>query len=405
MIAADVQAVGQHRSRALRYVYVKNGDAVDQVRRFVLVGETDRSGPDAFIFDFLQARAGDSVLVLGRSEGRDRFKHGSIRAESFSAVGRWRLLRRAWSALRIGVAMMRWKPDRIVCGCTGELLWIAAAVSRLMRVPMVSSRHNVIFERSGWGRVAPALDRMSIRACVGVVCHGPFLAEQVRSLGVAPDRTRQFEVDLTEFVATAADLPAPDRFREFAGRFGTVFAFIGRVQRDKGVFDLLDAFADLEQTGTTHAGLVYVGDGKDLNLLTRRVQERGLADKVLTLGRIPHGHLPSIMRHVDVAVAPTRPEFPEGRCMVVLESLALGVPVVAPDSGPFPYAVQHLVNGFLFEAANCAALRQSLALALKPDTLGSVRQGAAISGRELLKSQQNFAKAVDSTFAAAEARS
>jgi glycosyltransferase involved in cell wall biosynthesis len=404
MIGAEVQAFGQHRSRPLRYVYVKNGDAVDQVRRFALAGETDRSGPDAFIFDFLKARARDTVLVLGRSKGRDRFEHGSIRAESFPAAGRWRLLRKAWSALQIGVAMMRWRPDRILCGCTGELLWIAAAVSRLIRVPMVNSRHNEVIERSGLKRVAPALDRMSIRACVGVVCHGPFLAEQVRSMGVATDRTRQFEVDLTEFVATAADLQAPDRLREFAGRFATVFAFIGRVQRDKGVIDLLDAFADLEQTGATQAGLVYVGDGMDLELLRRRVQERGLLDRVLLLGRMPHGHLPSILRHVAIVIAPTRPEFPEGRCMVVLESLALGVPVVAPDFGPFPYAVRHLVNGLLFEAGSCEALRHSLALALQPETLGRLRQGAAFCGRELLKSQQNFAKAVDSTFAAAEAR-
>ena len=90
--------------------------------------------------------------------------------------------------------------------------------------------------------------------------------------------------------------------------------------------------------------------------------------------------------------------------MVVLESLVLGVPVVAPDFGPFPYAVQHLVNGLLFEAGSRDALRQSLALTLQPQTLGRLRQGAATAGRELLASQQGFAKAVDSTFAAAEAR-
>jgi glycosyltransferase involved in cell wall biosynthesis len=106
-----------------------------------------------------------------------------------------------------------------------------------------------------------------------------------------------------------------------------------------------------------------------------------------------------------MVVTPTRSEFPEGRCMVVLESLVLGVPVVAPDFGPFPYAVRHLVNGVLFEGGSRQALRQSLEHALQPQLLGELRLGAEKAGRGLLASQQSFANSVDSTFAAAEARS
>ncbi|MGH8241820.1 MAG: glycosyltransferase [Steroidobacteraceae bacterium] len=405
MTRTDSQAVSRIAARPMRYVYVKNGDAVDQVRNFALRGETRRSGPDAFIGDFLQAHAEDEVLVLCRSKKRDCFEHGNIRAESFPLFGPFGVLRTRWSALRIGARILRWGPDRILCGCTGELLWVTTAASRLLGVPIVNSRHNEVIERSGIGRVAMALNRLSIRACSGVVCHGPFLADQVRDLGVAADRTRQFEVDLTDFAAMSVELPAPERLRELVERFSVVFAFIGRIQHDKGVFDLLDAFADLVQAGEARVGLVYVGDGKDLELLRRRVQERDLAGRVLMLGRIDHGQLPSILRHVSLAVTPTRPEFPEGRCMVVLESLVLGVPVVAPDFGPFPYAVQHLVNGLLFEAGSRESLRQNLALALQGDAIDRLREGAARTGRELLASQQSFANAVDSTFAAVEARS
>jgi glycosyltransferase involved in cell wall biosynthesis len=404
MTRTDSQAVIRPNPRPLRYVYVKNGDAVDQVRIFALTRGTDRSGPDAFIGDFLRAHVKDDILVLCRSKERDCFEHGNIQAKSFPAPSPWRMLRKGWSALRIGVEILSWRPDRILCGCTGDLLWVATATSRLMGVPIVNSRHNEVIERSGIGRVAMALNRLSIRACTGVVCHGPFLAEQVRDLGVPTHRTRQFEVDLTDFAATPTEQPAPEDLREFARRFDVVFAFIGRIQLDKGVIDLLDAFSDLVRSGNTQIGLVYVGNGKDFELLRRRSQECDLAGRVLILGRIAHGQLPAILRHVGIVVAPTRPEFPEGRCMVVLESLVLGVPVVAPDFGPFPYAVQHLVNGLLFEAGRREALRDNLALALQPETIGRLRQGAATTARELLASQQSFANAVDSTFAAVEAR-
>jgi glycosyltransferase involved in cell wall biosynthesis len=89
--------------------------------------------------------------------------------------------------------------------------------------------------------------------------------------------------------------------------------------------------------------------------------------------------------------------------MVVLESLVLGVPVVAPDFGPFPFAVKDRVNGILFEGGSWQALRQSLANVMQPQMLGVLREGAANTGRELLASQQGFATAVDVTFAEAEA--
>ena len=404
MIRTGIQSVGLPMSAPMRYVYVKNGDAVDQVRRFVLAAKADRSGPDAFIGDFLQAHAEDEVLVLCRSSARVSFRHGNVRAESFPALGRSRLMRNGWAALRMGLEILRWRPDRVLCGCTGELFWVSTALSRLLRVPIVNSRHNEVIQKSGVGRVALALERLSIRACAGIVCHGPFLARQIRDIGVAEDRTRQFEVDLEEFAATPAELPAPQGLREFASRFGMLFAFVGRIQLDKGVTDLLDAFGDLAPSAAIDVGLVFVGDGTDQELLRRQVQERALADRVLMLGRIPHSRLPTILRQVGVVVAPTRPEFPEGRCMVVLEALVLGVPVIAPDFGPFPYAVRHQVNGLLFEAGRSDALRQSLALALQPETIARLRQGAAATGRDLLASQLSFAKAVDLTFAAAKAR-
>jgi glycosyltransferase involved in cell wall biosynthesis len=89
--------------------------------------------------------------------------------------------------------------------------------------------------------------------------------------------------------------------------------------------------------------------------------------------------------------------------MVVLEAQVLGVPVVAPAFGPFPYAVQHRVNGLLFKAGSEEDLRRNLDLALRPEVTGSLRQGAAAAGRDLLASRLGFAQAVESTFAAAEA--
>lgn len=386
----------------MRYAYVKNGDAVDQVRRVTSATTIDRSGPDAFIGDFIRAHAQDELLILCRMSHRDKLTLGKIHAESFplSGSGPIRLLRRFWSALQIFFAIYRWRPDRVLCGSTTELLWAAAAAAKLRGVPLVHSRHNEMQRKSGLGAIAPAIDRLCIRSCAGVVCHGPFLADQIRALGFPSERTHEFEVDLSDFARAAKGEMAPP-LRDFAARFNTVVSFVGRVQHDKGVLDLLDAFEALPASIRATTGLVYVGDGKDMPLLRQRIAASPAGDQVLLAGKCPHADLPAWMRGADVIVAPTRPEFPEGRCMVVLESLALGIPVIAPRSGPFPYAIKHDVNGLLFEPGSVTGLTEVLTRFTSDENVRErLRSGAVRAGEEIISTRTSFATAVEMAFGA-----
>jgi glycosyltransferase involved in cell wall biosynthesis len=171
------------------------------------------------------------------------------------------------------------------------------------------------------------------------------------------------------------------------------------VQTDKGVFDLLHAYESLTSDHRRRAALVYAGDGPDLERLLQQSKRDGLSDAVLLLGRVSHRALPGIIRACDVTVTPTRPEFPEGRCMVVLESLALGVPVVAPRFGPFPFAVEHGRNGLLYEPGNVEALRKCLEVIVEgTETRRQLKGGAVASATSFMIAPTGFANAVDMAF-------
>ncbi|MEP7244982.1 MAG: glycosyltransferase [Gammaproteobacteria bacterium] len=387
----------------MRYVYLKNGDAVDQVRR-AFAGHVDRSGPDAFISDFLRAHATDELLVLSRWRTRERVASGRVTAESYSAAGPRALrgLARAWSALRIGFRMLAWRPDRIVCGCSGELLWAAVVVAKLRRVPIVNSRHEWLQERRGLGALMSVFNRASVRACAGIACHGPFLADQMRTLGVPSTLIREFEVDLSGFAAPSVAGELPERFREFVRGAAAIVMYVGRIQRDKGVIDLLTAFCALPADAAAGVRLVYVGDGVEMQMLRDAVEQRHVSQSVLILGKIPHGQLAALIAAATVVAAPTRPELPEGRCMVVLESMVLGVPVIAPDFAAFPYVIRHGINGLLFAPGDAADLSRNLARVTQPDgVLAKLRSGARDTAKELLAAHAGFASAVDSAFDAA----
>src|ERR1700754_129612 len=94
---------------ALRYAYIKNGDAVSQARR-VVSGEYDASGPNAFIGDFMRTHARDELLILCQWRSAEEFRAERVYARSYSVgtSGLSRLLMRFWSTLAMGFKLLRW---------------------------------------------------------------------------------------------------------------------------------------------------------------------------------------------------------------------------------------------------------------------------------------------------------
>lgn len=99
--------------------------------------------------------------------------------------------------------------------------------------------------------------------------------------------------------------------------------FVGRLHRQKGVDVLLRAFAGVLCRCPT-AWLLIVGEGPERRQLGELAQELGVARQIRWSGKT--ANVWGIMKGADVLVLPSRWE---GMPNVVLEAMALGVPVVA----------------------------------------------------------------------------
>lgn len=159
-------------------------------------------------------------------------------------------------------------------------------------------------------------------------------------------------------------LPNPYRasvFRETSSdgeRTGVVF--VGRLFKEKGVADLIEALALLRDAGVaTH--LTVVGDGPDLERLVRIAEEKDISNSTTFLSSLPQEELHRVLRQHRVLAAPSTWQEPFG--IVVLEGLAAGCRVVASDVGGLPVALGG--HGRLVPARDAprlaAALRASLA--------------------------------------------
>jgi glycosyltransferase involved in cell wall biosynthesis len=140
--------------------------------------------------------------------------------------------------------------------------------------------------------------------------------------------------------------PPPGYRREPAA--DPVFVYVGRLAAEKGVDDLLDAFA---ATRARHprATLRIVGDGPEAPRLRTRA-----GAGVVFRGEVPRERVADEWRDAWAAVVPSRWAEPYG--MVAAEAIAHRVPVVASATGGLAEIVEEGRTGLLFPNGDVAAL-------------------------------------------------
>jgi glycosyltransferase involved in cell wall biosynthesis len=161
-----------------------------------------------------------------------------------------------------------------------------------------------------------------------------------------------------------------------------VVGFVGRLTRDKGITELVEAYAELRKR-SPELRLLLVGDmeeGDPLPLEIRRYAET--EPRIIRTGFVQD---PAPYYHVmDVLAFPTHRE---GFGNVVLEANAAGKPVVAARSTGVVDSVVDGVTGILVPARDARALAAALQLVLDDQSLAAAL-GSAGRERVLREFQQ-----------------
>jgi glycosyltransferase involved in cell wall biosynthesis len=143
-----------------------------------------------------------------------------------------------------------------------------------------------------------------------------------------------------------------------------VLLFHGRVDRRKGVLDLLEALPD-------GVRLVVSGIGPDLAEAQARAD-----DRTTFLGYVDPVRAPAVYRSADVFVSPT---YSEGFSNTILEAMASGLPVVSTDSVGVVDCLRDGENGLLHEPGDVAGLRKALESLLGDGDLRARLAGSALA--------------------------
>ena len=114
--------------------------------------------------------------------------------------------------------------------------------------------------------------------------------------------------------------------------------FVGRIQQQKNPMRLIEIFAELKKQ-KDNSVLVIVGDGDLIPNVKRRIDELGIFDSVLFLGR--RNDIPEIMNALDAFLMPSNYE---GLPVSIVEAQATGLKCVISENVPAPKIIPDIYS-------------------------------------------------------------
>lgn len=178
---------------------------------------------------------------------------------------------------------------------------------------------------------------------------------------------------------------------------------VGRLVVTKGFHTLVAAMAHLREQGVP-ARCRIIGDGPEYSQLQQQIAALQLQDWVELLGRRLPEETKAAYDQADILVMPScvRNNDRDGIPNVLLEAMALGVPVISTYVSGIPELVRHEETGLLVEPEDAPALAAALTRLLQDPALV---QRLARRAREVVEQEFNIhlsAARLQELFAVAE---
>lgn len=140
---------------------------------------------------------------------------------------------------------------------------------------------------------------------------------------------------------------------------------VGRLSPEKGQAGLLQVFAQLLRDHPD-LQLRLVGDGPDRANLEALAGELGLGNSLTFVGRLSEEDTLNEIARSDLLVLPS---FMEGLPIVLMEAMALGVPVIASGVAGIPEIVEDGTTGLLFAPSDWPQLQARIERLMSDRTL------------------------------------
>jgi glycosyltransferase involved in cell wall biosynthesis len=233
----------------------------------------------------------------------------------------------------------------------GKDYWPAALAAIISRVRIIFVRHQTI-------RLKKTTCWMINRLVDKVVAVSNTVKDSLLKAGVSNEKINVIHncISLNRFNPLKIDA---DEVRKELGISGTdiVVGALGKLHRDKGVYDLLYATSSLIKKDPS-IKLLLVGSGPEQRNIEQEAQKLSIHNNVILTGlRMDVERMYAAM---DLFVLPSK--CVEGFGMVLIEAMAMKKPVIGNAIGGIPEIISNGINGILVPPGDVTALSEAIAV-------------------------------------------
>lgn len=224
---------------------------------------------------------------------------------------------------------------------------------------------------SGLKRLMPAYVKSFGKRCDMVFAPTPMMQDYLEEIGIeAPVRVVPTGLQEDSFY--------PDRRRVFeirqrlAGDKKYLFCTVARLAKEKNLEFLLESMKIFQEACGSCFRLVLIGDGPERGKLEKKAADLGLTGEIVFSGKIPNQEVKNYCCASDLFLFSS---LSETQGIVLLESMAVGTPVLALYGSGTRDVVVNGENGYMTEAVK-GEFTGKLMDILERKEIDFLRQGA-----------------------------
>jgi glycosyltransferase involved in cell wall biosynthesis len=265
------------------------------------------------------------------------------------------------SLYQILIHFIKVKPDIVNLGTPkmGLLGLIAARVLGIKKRIYTCRGLRFETEKGITRKILIAMERLTVRMAHKVIYVSPSLKSAAESYGVLDkdksvviNKGSSNGVNISAFNREKIDPDQVNRLKKFYELENKlIIGFVGRITRDKGAYELVEAFESLYEK-YPNIRLVMMGHIKcDVAFEQRFMSHPGIVYIAF------QDDVPLYMSMFDIFVLPS---WREGFPNVPIQAAALGIPVIVSDATGCKDSVQNQKNGIIFKTKDVGSLQNTL---------------------------------------------